>query len=107
MRTPSISKAKAYLSVVLVSSGVPGVDIGDENSSSSCLANSIAAAVSCASLGAMRCFGGTTTVGERVVRASLVASCELRRRRPRCCPGGTRSDPDDILAVERGWKNQK
>ena len=69
-----MSKAKAYLSVTVVSGGVPGVDNGEEYSSSWCLANSMAAAVSCASLAAMRCFGGTTTVGERVLRDSLVAS---------------------------------
>ena len=96
IRTPSISKAKAYLPVTVVSGGVPGVDIGVEKSSSPCLANSMAAAVSCDSLGAIRCFGGTTTVGRRTFKESLVAVVELRRRNVRLF-GGSRIGPADIF----------
>lgn len=97
MRTPSMSNAKAYLSVVEVSGGVVCVDSGDENSSSWCLANSMAAAVSCASLGTSRCFGGTTTVGRRNWRISFVASWTLRLRSLSPCREGTIFSPEDIL----------
>merc|ERR1712113_857323 len=76
-----MSKAKAYLSVTPVAKGVCCSDVGVEKSSSWRLANSMAAATECASLGSRRDFGGTTSVGAFELRATRVASYELRRRK--------------------------
>jgi len=46
----------------------------------------------------MRCWGGTTTVGERRLRASVVASEELRRRMVRGLEAG-RTEPLDMMAM--------
>ena len=101
--TPSISKANANLSVTRVSpegvEGAEGVDVADLNSSNSCLAISMEAATSCASDGAIKCFGGTTTVGPRTeARSSLVAVWELTRRSWGLL--GTASFGADIFATD-------
>jgi hypothetical protein len=54
--------------------------IGDADVSSDCLANPMAEATSDTSDGAIRCLGGTTTVGPELMSASLEASMELSRR---------------------------
>jgi hypothetical protein len=92
MSTPSMSNAKANLSVVWIcpSSGVvavvesfdslgvaPGVVSGDP-SAKWCFANSMAWAVPWALLGIFRCFGGATTVGP-AKRSSLFACIEESR----------------------------
>lgn len=74
---------------------VGGAD-GDTASSSSCLATSIEVATSLAFEGAIRCFGGTTTVGPSE-RFSLEAPLELRRRM-KCTPSETIKDGADMLA---------
>jgi len=61
----------------------------------------MAAAVSCALLGAMRCCGGTTTVGDRWSRAIFVASWELRRRSALEGRGTTRDPADMTVAIEQ------
>ena len=100
--------------------GVVGVLIG---SSAAILlrrrfAISIAAAVSCASLGCSRCSGGTTTDGPND-RSSKVVLIEESRRTPRRFSGGDsmsalespRSKPVGLALVEaivssvRSWNN--
>lgn len=93
-----MSKAKANLSVTRVSSGgVDGEDVADRNESSSYRAISMLAATSCPSEDAIKCLGGTTTVGPIVWRRSLeVASIELSRRKGTLC-GTTRVEGDMIV----------
>lgn len=105
IRTPSISKANAYLSVTSVAAGVAGSDMGSEKSSSWCLANSMAAATSWASLGAIRCCGGTTTVGERRLSSAVVASWELSLRKVRGLEGGMTVDMIANCCVDAATKN--
>lgn len=96
-----MGKLTAYLSVTSLSGGVSGGDNGPPKSSSSCLAISMAAATPYASLGAMRCWGGTTTVGARRLSDSAVASCELMRLRFREGLLGTGIVSFDMIAVGR------
>lgn len=90
IKTPSMSNAKANLSVTVVSGGVSDSEGAPSESSRSNLANSIAAATSWASLGSIRCCGGTMTVGPPL-KSAVVASLELSLRKVRGLLGGTMS----------------
>ena len=100
----SISKAYAKSDETAHSSGVIGVtDVADD--SSSCRATSMAEATSLAADGAMRCFGGATTVGPNEMD-SRVAVIELRRRIKRPpLEGATMDGPDMVntLKMEGGY----
>lgn len=74
-----MSNANAYLSVTVVS-GCEEMLLVESSDRSWCRASSMVDATSAESDGAMRCFGGTTTVGP-LEMDSRVASVELRRRK--------------------------
>jgi hypothetical protein len=93
-----MSKANANLSVTELSTGVDGSS-GPSESSRSNLANSMAAATSCASLGSIKCWGGTTTVGDLRLKSAVVASLELSLRKVRGLLGGMTSDMLEFVIV--------
>jgi hypothetical protein len=97
----SISKAYAKSDETVHSSGVMGVT-GVADDSSSCRATSMAEATSLAADGAIRCFGGATTVGPKEMD-SRVAVIELSRRTKRPpLEGATMDRPDMVNALKMG-----
>ena len=96
IKTPSMSKANANLSVTRVSGGVAGGDIRGASCPIPRLASSMAAAVSCASL--VGCGGTTTVERDRCLSACSSTSCALRRFSLVSEPGGSMKVSADIVA---------